>query len=77
MPCTPPAPMAMRASPRVTWLTGAQVRKVEAYSPSSHGIPRADDRRIIGATKPGLKSCVGAGSVGSRGNIWAGNAVRG
>ena len=74
MPCTPPAPMAMQASPRVTWLNGAQVRKVEDYFPSSYGIPRADDRRIISDTKPGLKSCVGAGSVGSRGNTWTSNA---
>lgn len=77
MPCAPPAPMAMRASPRVTWLTGAQVRKVEAYFPSSYGIPRVDDRRIISATKPGLKSCVGAGSVGSLGNTWTSNAQPG
>ena len=29
------------------WLTEAQIRKIEPYFPSSHGVPRVDDRRII------------------------------
>ena len=29
------------------WLTAAQMRKIEAYFPLSHGVPRVDDRRII------------------------------
>lgn len=29
------------------WLTEAQMRKIEPYFPSSHGVPRVDDRRII------------------------------
>ncbi len=29
------------------WLTEPQMRKIEPYSPSSHGVPRVDDRRII------------------------------
>ena len=29
------------------WLTGAQMRKIEPYIPSSHGIPKVDNRRII------------------------------
>lgn len=28
-------------------LTEAQMRKIEPYFPSSHGVPRVDDRRII------------------------------
>ena len=31
----------------LVWLTEAQMRKIEPYFPSSHGVPRADDRRII------------------------------
>lgn len=29
------------------WLTEAQMRKIEPHFPSSHGVPRVDDRRII------------------------------
>jgi putative transposase len=29
------------------WLTETQMLKIEPYFPSSHGIPRVDDRRII------------------------------
>lgn len=29
------------------WLTEAQMRKIEPYFPSSHGVLRVDDRRII------------------------------
>jgi transposase len=29
------------------WLTEGQMRKIEPYFPSSHGVPRVDNRRII------------------------------
>jgi putative transposase len=29
------------------WLSDAQMRRIEAYFPLSHGIPRVDDRQVI------------------------------
>jgi putative transposase len=29
------------------WLSEAQMRRIEAYFPLSHGVPRVDDRRIV------------------------------
>src|SRR5471032_3240680 len=29
------------------WLSDAQMRRIEAHFPLSHGVPRVDDRRII------------------------------
>jgi len=29
------------------WLTDKQMRRIEAYFPLSHGIPRVDDRRVL------------------------------
>jgi putative transposase len=28
------------------WLSEAQMRRIEPYFPQSHGVPRADDRRV-------------------------------
>ena len=43
------------------WLTEAQMRKIEPYFPSSHGVPRVDDRRIISGIifviRNGLRWC--------------------
>ena len=30
------------------WLSAAQMRRIEPYFPLSHGLPRVDDRRIVG-----------------------------
>ncbi len=30
------------------WLSEAQMRRIEPHFPLSHGVPRVDDRRIIG-----------------------------
>ena len=30
------------------WLSEAQMRRIEPYFPLPHGVPRVDDRRIIG-----------------------------
>jgi putative transposase len=41
------------------WLTKEQMLKIEPYFPSSHGVPRVDDRRIISGimfvTRNGLR----------------------
>ncbi len=29
------------------WLSDAQMRRIEAYFPLSHGVPRVDDRRVV------------------------------
>lgn len=29
------------------WLSAAQIRRIEAHFPLSHGVPRVDDRRVI------------------------------
>ena len=29
------------------WLSEAQMRRIEAYFPLSHGVPRVDDRRVL------------------------------
>lgn len=31
----------------LTWLSKAQMKRIEPYFPQSHGMPRVDDRRII------------------------------
>lgn len=30
------------------WLTQTQMRRIEPFFPLSHGVPRVDDRRVIG-----------------------------
>ena len=31
----------------LSWLSEAQMRRIEPYFPLSHGVPRVDDRRVI------------------------------
>lgn len=31
----------------ISWLTDAQIRRIEPYFPLSHGVPRVDDRRVV------------------------------
>ena len=38
------------------WLSEAQMRRIEAYFPLSHGVPRVDDRRVISGIVHVLKS---------------------
>ena len=43
------------------WLSGAQLERIEAYFPLSHGVPRVDDHRVVSGIvfviKNGLRWC--------------------
>ena len=34
------------------WLSQAQLERIKPYFPTSHGMPRVDDWRVVSGTKP-------------------------